>query len=85
MAVFIGPGDLSLTRGRGLNRTPRPTRRTTDASSRRSGRPARRGAWRPATPRRRRFAMDLGAAFITTTDDLSAVRAGLATDLAISY
>ena len=34
-------------------------------------------------PRRRRFAAELGAAFITTTDDLSAMRAGLAADLAI--
>jgi 2-dehydro-3-deoxyglucarate aldolase/4-hydroxy-2-oxoheptanedioate aldolase len=83
--LFIGPGDLSLTRGRGLNRdTPADTadhRRIVDAA-RAAGKP-----WSMAAghPRRRRFATDLGAAFITTTDDLSAVRAGLAADLALPY
>jgi 2-dehydro-3-deoxyglucarate aldolase/4-hydroxy-2-oxoheptanedioate aldolase len=83
--LFIGPGDLSLTRGRGLNRdTPADTadhRRIVEAA-RGAGKP-----WSMAAghPRRRRFAADLGAAFITTTDDLSAVRAGLAADLALPY
>jgi 2-keto-3-deoxy-L-rhamnonate aldolase RhmA len=83
--LFVGPGDLSLTRGRGLNRdTPADAadhRRIVDAA-RAAGK-----AWSMAAghPRRRRFATDLGAAFITTTDDLSAVRAGLAADLALPY
>jgi 2-dehydro-3-deoxyglucarate aldolase/4-hydroxy-2-oxoheptanedioate aldolase len=83
--LFIGPGDLSLTRGRGLNRdTPADTedhRRIVEAA-RAAGK-----AWSMAAghPRRRRFAADLGAAFVTTTDDLSAVRAGLAADLALPY
>jgi 2-dehydro-3-deoxyglucarate aldolase len=83
--LFIGPGDLSLTRGRGLNRdTPADAadhRRIVDAA-RAAGK-----AWSMAAghPRRRRFATELGAAFITTTDDLSAVRAGLAADLALPY
>jgi 2-dehydro-3-deoxyglucarate aldolase len=83
--LFIGPGDLSLTRGRGLNRdTPADAadhRRIVEAA-RAAGK-----AWSMAAghPRRRRFATDLGAAFITTTDDLSAIRAGLAEDLARPY
>ena len=83
--LFIGPGDLSLTRGRGLNRdTPGDTadhQRIVDAA-RAAGK-----VWSMAAghPRRRRFATDLGAAFITTTDDLSAIRAGLGTGLANSY
>jgi 2-dehydro-3-deoxyglucarate aldolase/4-hydroxy-2-oxoheptanedioate aldolase len=83
--VFIGPGDLSLTRGRGLNRdTPADTadhRRIVEAA-RKAGKP-----WSMAAghPRRRRFAADLGAEFVTTTDDLSAIRDGLAADLALPY
>ena len=83
--LFIGPGDLSLTRGRGLNRdTPADAadhRRIVEAA-RSAGK-----AWSMAAghPRRRRFAADFGAAFITTTDDLSAIRAGLAGDLALPY
>jgi len=83
--IFIGPGDLSLTRGRGLNRdTPADTadhRRIVDAAK------AAGKSWSMAAghPRRRRFASELGAAFITTTDDLSAMRAGLAADLAIDF
>jgi 4-hydroxy-2-oxoheptanedioate aldolase len=83
--LFIGPGDLSLTRGRGLNRdTPADAadhRRIVEAA-RAAGK-----AWSMAAahPRRRRFAADLGAAFITRSDDLSAVRSGLANDLALPY
>ena len=83
--LFIGPGDLSLTRGRGLNRdTP------ADAADHRRIVEAARAAGKPWSmaaghPRRRRFAADLGAAFITTTDDLSAMRAGLAGDLTLPY
>jgi 2-keto-3-deoxy-L-rhamnonate aldolase RhmA len=85
LPVFIGLGDLSLTRGRGLNRdTPADTadhRRIVGAAQ------AAGKAWSMAAghPRRRRYAADLGAAFITTTDDLSAIRAGLAEDLARPY
>jgi 2-keto-3-deoxy-L-rhamnonate aldolase RhmA len=83
--IFIGPGDLSLTRGRGLNRdTPADTtdhRRIVEAT-RAAG---KRWSMAAGHPRRRRFAAELGAAFITTTDDLSAMRAGLTADLAIDF
>jgi 2-dehydro-3-deoxyglucarate aldolase/4-hydroxy-2-oxoheptanedioate aldolase len=83
--LFIGPGDLSLTRGRGLNRdTPadRADHLRIVEAAKAAGKPWSMAAGHPA---RRRFATDHGAAFITTTDDLSALRAGLASDLATSY
>jgi len=83
--LFIGPGDLSLTRGRGLNReTPadRADHLRIVEAARAAGKPWSLAAGHPG---RRRFAADHGAAFITTTDDLSALRAGLASDLATPY
>jgi 2-keto-3-deoxy-L-rhamnonate aldolase RhmA len=79
--VFIGPGDLSLTRGRGINRdTPADMadhRRVAGAAGA-AGKPWSISAGGAA---RRRLAQELGADFITITDDLSAMYAGLAASL----
>jgi 2-dehydro-3-deoxyglucarate aldolase/4-hydroxy-2-oxoheptanedioate aldolase len=79
--LFIGPSDLSLARGRGAFRFTADDeadfRAVADACRRRGkslGLPApTAGAYR--------LARDLGAAFVTLSDDLSALRHGLARGL----
>lgn len=79
--VFVGPGDLSLTRGRGLNRdTPEDMadHRRVAAAARAVGKPWSISAGGVA---RQRLARELSAEFIAISDDLSAMRAGLAASL----
>ncbi|MBM3600085.1 MAG: 4-hydroxy-2-oxovalerate aldolase [Alphaproteobacteria bacterium] len=80
--LFIGPGDLSMTRGRGLNKdTPEDAadhKRIIDTAIA-AGKP-----WSMAAghPKRRKMAIERGAAFITISDDVSAMYGGLAQSLA---
>lgn len=80
--LFIGPSDLSMTRGRG------PYRATAadDADVRRvaaAAAKARKPWAMPAVGKERyAFAASEGAAFVTVSDDLSALRAGFEQGLA---
>lgn len=80
--LFVGPSDLSLSRGRGLYRASPDD--TADVSSVAEAAAAVGKPWAmPAPdPDLARFAAQNGAAFITVSDDLTALRLGLAQGLA---
>ena len=76
--LFVGPSDLSLTRGRGMFAAKAADlddlKMIADAA-RRAGKPWGAAA---ADPTYRRAAVDNGASFLTIADDLSALVAGFA-------
>ena len=82
--LFLGPGDLSLTRGRGLNRWTSAdvadAQRVIECATQ-AGK-----SWAMPAPNTAtfEFACLHGAAYVTVADDLSALHVGLANGLSVS-
>jgi 2-dehydro-3-deoxyglucarate aldolase/4-hydroxy-2-oxoheptanedioate aldolase len=83
--LFLGPSDLSLTLGRGLHKPSIEN----EESARHVARAARAAGktWAMPAPTRDsfRFAWEEGAAYVTVSDDLSALRAGLEQGLGVAH
>lgn len=82
--LFIGPSDLSMARGRGLYRETPEDRADVEAiaaAARAAGK-----SWGMPAPSPTAFALAgrLGAAYVTVSDDLTALRLGLAQGLAVT-
>ena len=82
--VFVGPSDLSMLRGRGnfaFREEDRTDFRRVGAAARKAGK-----AWGiPATTADGfAFAVDEGAAYVTVSDDLTALQAGLSAGLTVA-
>ena len=82
--LFVGPGDLSLTRGRGPYKATEADLDEISAVAEAAS--AAGKLWGMPAPARQVFdhAMTHGAAFVTTCDDLTALRAGLEQGLEVA-
>jgi 4-hydroxy-2-oxoheptanedioate aldolase len=82
--LFIGPSDLSLGRGRGLYRASAEDRQDARAIATAAAFARKRWAMPAPTKPSLQFATKYEADFVTVSDDLSALRAGLSAALAIA-
>lgn len=75
--LFVGPGDLSLTRGRGINRWCEGDRQDVETVARAAQTAGKTWAFPTGNPDIFAFAVPLNPEFIVIADDLSALYAGL--------
>ncbi len=82
--LFIGPSDLAATRGRGLPKESKEDEADARSAAEAAVRRNKRWGIPAGTPKAFAFARELGAAFVTINDDLSAMRAGLEQALSLA-
>ena len=82
--LFLGPGDLSLTRGRGLNQWTSADIVDAERVVQSARQASKRWAMPAPGPATFAFACEHDASFVTLSDDLSALRTGLAQGLTIA-
>ena len=82
--LFLRPGDLSLTRGRGLNQWTSADIVDAERVVQSARQASKRWAMPAPGPATFAFACEHDASFVTLSDDLSALRTGLAQGLTIA-